>query len=119
GPPTSLLLLLLLPLAALPACTRGALGSHDRHTGTPPMNTAQATAIELITLPDEQYYTIDDAGLMDLQTRLVAALNGGDLPPPPGAVPADANFLALSAPRTVVPERRDDLPFLLAFRQTG
>ncbi len=83
------------------------------------MNTAQATAIDLITLPDEQYYTIDDAGLMDLQTRLVAALKSGDLPPPPGAVPVDANFLALSAPRTVVPERRDDLPFLLASRQTG
>lgn len=96
---------LLLLAAGLPASPqpRPAKGSR-------PMN--QQAALDLITLPDGQYFTIGAERLLSLRGALNPTIQELDA----GAV---APILAISAPRTVELQTLRRIPVLIATRATG
>jgi hypothetical protein len=84
------------------------------------MNEAQVEALKLITLPDEDYFSVDAKALGALQGRLAALLGpkGGKLPPPGQKQPL-AEMLLISAPATLDLEKRSSFPALVAAVRSG
>lgn len=87
--------------------------------GVQMMNEAQRQAVQLLTLPDEDYFAFDQARTRAAQLQL-ANLFKISSRPAPTASPSDIPmFVALGAPRQLDVARHGELPVLIALRYTG
>lgn len=83
------------------------------------MNEAQRQAVQLLTLPDEDYFAFDQARTRAAQLQLANLFKVGPRPAPT-APPLDTPvFVALGAPRQLDVARHSELPVLIALRYTG
>ncbi len=83
------------------------------------MNEAQRQAVQLLTLPDEDYFAFDQARTRAAQLQLANLFKVGPRPAPT-TPPLDAPvFVALGAPRQLDFARHSELPVLIALRYTG
>jgi hypothetical protein len=87
------------------------------------MNEAQTRAIQLLAIPERDFYSLRDEQTLALQSR-IRALFGSGAPTvgPTGTAPlapADAPLLAIGAPAKVDIARHTGIPVLIASRHNG
>lgn len=82
------------------------------------MNEARRKAVQLLTLPDQDYFAFDEQRVLAAQLQLAELFDAGALPPPT-AMPATPMFVALGAPRQLDLNHHSELPVLIALRYTG
>jgi hypothetical protein len=120
----ALILTLVSVSAWLPGCQPGRAQERKVAQGVgKKMNEAQTRAIELLAIPEQEFYSLRDEQTLALQSK-IRALFGSGAPTvgPPGAVPlapADAPLLAIGAPAKVDIARRTGIPVLIASRHNG
>lgn len=79
------------------------------------MNEAQDKAAQALVLKDDEYFGLDEDRRAALSTKLSGLFPAGPaVPPGPPAM-----FLAAGAPRTVLLDRRHEIPLLIGSRYTG
>lgn len=82
------------------------------------MNDAQRKAVQLLTLPDRDYFAFDEQRALAIQAQLAASFDTGVLPPPTAASETPM-FVAIGAPHQIDFAYDAELPVLLALRYTG
>jgi hypothetical protein len=87
------------------------------------MNEAQTRAIELLAIPEQEFYSLGDEQTLVLQSRIRALFgSSGPTATPTGGqplAPADAPLLAIGTPAKVDIARRTTIPVLVASRNNG
>jgi hypothetical protein len=79
------------------------------------MNSKQDQAVQLLRLPDSDYFSFDDARQVKLQQSLASLAHDGDLP----GAPLPEPILALGSPATIALDQRSSVPLLIGHVQTG
>src|SRR5687768_15888762 len=87
------------------------------------MNEAQVKAVEILSLPEPDFYALDDRRILALQSAVRALFQTGapKIGPPPATplAPADAPLLAIGLPSRVRVDERTGIPVLVAVRLDG
>jgi hypothetical protein len=84
------------------------------------MNETEVAALKVVTLPDEQYFSLDAARLRALQGSLADVLRPkGARLLPPGTSHALTEMLIISAPATLDLTKRTTFPLVLASVRSG
>jgi len=96
------------------------LGKRVRDNGVTMNSSAQRRVAEVIRLPDDAYFSLDESRRMDLEDKVAGVCGDEGFDSPPLEPAASLPFLvALGLPRSVDLGRIGSVPALLATRQTG
>jgi hypothetical protein len=93
--------------------------AEDKGVGN--MATFQDKVVELITLQDEEFFDLDEAGVSELRKKL-SEMNTDAMPNLPPDVPWPTELppvLAIAAPRLIRIDKQKERPVLIATRTTG
>lgn len=102
-----------------------ALGAHGGPISVSPdpevrmMSQAQRQAVQLLTLPDEDYFAFDQARHRAVQSELSNLFGIGPGPASTASLAERLAFVALGAPRQIDSSRHGEFPILIALRYSG
>jgi hypothetical protein len=95
------------------------MGIYPNSAGKNMTNKNQRKALDIIELPDEDYFSLDDKKLLQLQLKLAKALRGTKMPPPKQMKEPQETTYTISSPATIDVVKHDNIPVLFASEESG